>query len=81
MRPLSLFAEGAVSPSFAALRRYCAGQFNWTLAEQFAMRARGGERLIRVDGALLDPFKLLHGVWEAKDSDDDLEREKPPLQR
>jgi hypothetical protein len=73
---LSLFAEGAVSPSFAALLRYCAGQFNWTLAEQFTLQARGGGgRIIRVDGALLDPFKLLHGVWEAKDSDDDLERE------
>ncbi len=73
---LSLFSEGAVSPTFAALLRYCAGQFNWTLAEQFSMQARGGGgRIIRVDGALLDAFKLLHGVWEAKDSDDDLARE------
>ncbi len=73
---LSLFSEGAVSPTFAALLRYCAGQFNWTLAEQFSMQARGGGgRTIRVDGALLDAFKLLHGVWEAKDSDDDLARE------
>jgi len=70
---LSLFTEGAVSPSFAALLRHCARQFNWTLAKQFGMRARGaGGRSIRVDGALLDPFKLIHGVWEAKDSDDDL---------
>ncbi len=73
---LSLFTEGAVSPTFAALLRHCARQFNWTLAEQFSMRARGaGGRVIRVDGALLDSFKLIHGVWEAKDSDDDLKRE------
>jgi hypothetical protein len=66
---LSLFTEGAVSPSFAALLRYCARQFNWTLAEQFSMRAKGaGGRAIRVDGALLDPLKLVHGVWEAKES-------------
>jgi predicted helicase len=73
---LSLFTEGAVSPTFAALLRHCARQFNWTLAEQFSMRVRGAAgRTIRVDGALLDPFKLVHGVWEAKDSDDDLKRE------
>jgi hypothetical protein len=73
---LSLFTEGAVSPTFAALLRYCAGQFKWTLAERFPMRPRGsGQRIIYVDGALLDPFKLRHGVWEAKDSDDALERE------
>jgi hypothetical protein len=73
---LSLFTEGAVSPTFAALLRYCARQFNWTLAEQFSMRAKGaGGRAIRVDGPLLDPFKLVHGVWEAKDSDDDLKLE------
>jgi len=73
---LSLFTEGAVSPTFAALLRHCARQFDWTLAEQFTMKPKGvRQRTIRVDGALLDPFKLIHGVWEAKDSDDDLERE------
>ena len=68
---LDLFGEGAVAPAFAALLRYCARSSDWTLAEQYVMK-RGG-RSIRVDGALLDPFKLLYGVWEAKDSDDDLE--------
>lgn len=73
LQQLSLFTEGAVSPTFAALLRHCAGQFEWTLAEQFTLKRKG--RTIRVDGALLDPFKLLHGVWEAKDTHDDLERE------
>ncbi|MBN2005714.1 MAG: N-6 DNA methylase, partial [Anaerolineae bacterium] len=73
LQQLSLFTEGAVSPTFAALLRHCAGQFDWTLAEQFTLKRKG--RNIRVDGALLDPFKLLHGVWEAKDTHDDLERE------
>lgn len=70
---LNLFHEGAVSPSFASLLRYCARQFNWTLAEQYHMKPHG--KPIIVDGALLDQFKLLHGVWEAKDSQDDLDRE------
>ena len=73
LQQLSLFTEGAVSPTFAALLRHCAGQVNWTLAEQFTLKRKGHS--IRVDGALLDPFKLLHGVWEAKDTHDDLERE------
>ncbi len=70
---LSLVSEGAVSPAFAALLRTCAKQFDWTLAEQFSLKR--GERTIRVDGALVDAFKLVHGVWEAKDTDDDLEKE------
>ena len=31
---LHLFHEGAVSPAFAALLRYCARQFRWTLVEK-----------------------------------------------
>ena len=70
---LSLFHEGAVSPAFASLLRYCGRQLEWTLAEQFTIKKNG--KSIRVDGALLDNFKLRHGVWEAKDSDDVLESE------
>lgn len=70
---LSLFSEGCVSPAFATLLRYCAKQLDWTLAEQFSMKPRG--KPIRVDGVILDNFKLVHGIWEAKDSDDDLEVE------
>ena len=66
-------SEGAVSPAFAALLRHCAKPFHWTLVEQYRME-RGG-RAIRVDGALMDAFKLVHGVWEAKDTEDDLEKE------
>ena len=73
---LSFFHEGAVSPTFAALLRYCARQRKWTLSEQFTMRPSGSRhQIIRVDGALLDTFNLRRGVWEAKDSDDDLPRE------
>jgi predicted helicase len=70
---LRLFSEGAVSPAFAGLLRYCARPFGWTLSEQYALKR--GDRTIRVDGVLLDSFKLVHGVWEAKDTADDLEKE------
>ena len=70
---LYLFNEGAVSPAFASLLRTCARQYNWTLAEQYSLRR--GESTIRADGALLDSFKLVQGIWEAKDTKDDLDVE------
>ena len=67
---LNLFHEGAVSPAFANLLKRCASQFGWTLSEQHM--PKGGKSSLRFDGALLDEFKLVHGVWEAKDTKDDL---------
>jgi hypothetical protein len=29
---------------------------------------------VRVDGALVNAFRLAHGYWEAKDEQDDLEK-------
>ena len=65
--------EGAVSPAFAALLRYCAGQFNWTLYEQYPLKH--GAKNIYPDGALVDAFNLPYGYWEAKDIKDDLSKE------
>ncbi len=70
---LDFYAEGAVSPAFAALLRYCAKQARLTLVEQYYLSKNG--RSLRVDGALLDNFKLPHGYWEAKDTADDLDKE------
>lgn len=70
---LRMFGEGAVSPAFAGLLRACASQFHWTLVEQYALKREG--RNLRVDGALVDAFNLVHGYWEAKDSGDDLAKE------
>ncbi len=67
---LNLFHEGAVSPAFANLLKRCASQFGWTLSEQHM--PKGGKTNLRFDGALLDEFKLVHGVWEAKDTRDEL---------
>ncbi len=66
--------EGAVAPAFAHLLRAAAQPFGWTLAEQYARTVRGGQT-IRIDGALLDRFRLARGYWEAKDSADDLDAE------
>lgn len=70
---LDFYAEGAVSPAFAALLRHCAKQARLTLVEQYYLSKNG--RSLRVDGALLDTFKLPHGYWEAKDTADDLDQE------
>ena len=66
--------EGAFAPAFANLLRAAAQPFGWMLAEQYARTVRGGQT-IRVDGALLDKFKLARGYWEAKDAADDLDAE------
>jgi predicted helicase len=70
---LDFYGEGAVSPAFAELLRHCGRQSRLTLVEQFPL-AKGG-RTLRVDGALVDNFKIPHGYWEAKDTKDDLEKE------
>ena len=36
---------------------------------------KGAQLSLRYDGVLLDEFKLIHGVWEAKDTKDKLEKE------
>ncbi|MBM3132480.1 MAG: DNA helicase, partial [Chloroflexi bacterium] len=65
--------EGAVSPAFADLLDHCAHQFKWSLVREFRIKHNG--QSIRVDGALIDAFKLVHGYWEAKDTADDLGKE------
>lgn len=70
---LDFYDEGAVSPAFAELLRHCGRQTRLTLVEKYPL-AKGGRNL-RVDGALVDDFKIPHGYWEAKDTKDDLEKE------
>ena len=70
---LGVHHEGAVSPAFARLLSHCAHQFGQTLIEKQAMKVEKGT--IFVDGTIVDTFNIPHGYWEAKDSDDDLEKE------
>lgn len=62
--------EGAVRDAFGALLGACAQQHKWTLINEYEVRRK--KKLLRVDGAVVDPWSLAHGFWEAKDEDDDL---------
>jgi predicted helicase len=71
---LSIDHEGAVRSAFQSLLETCAGQFDWTLINEWKIR-RSKQHPLSVDGALVDAFKLTHGFWEAKDTNDDLDVE------
>jgi predicted helicase len=66
--------EGAVRSAFQTLLEHCGRQFGWKLVPEWSIRKNGGHP-IRVDGALVDEYRLTHGFWEAKDTADDLARE------
>jgi predicted helicase len=66
--------EGNIRSAFADLLKRCASHYGWHLVEEFQFKGTNKQPL-RADGALVDDLTLQHGLWEAKDSDDDLERE------
>jgi predicted helicase len=66
--------EGAVRSAFQTLLEHCGRQFGWKLVAEWQIKRNHGHPL-RVDGALVDEFRLTHGFWEAKDSHDDLGKE------
>ena len=71
---LSIDHEMAVRSAFQALLRGCGRQFEWTLVPEYAIH-KPKAHIIKVDGAMVDPFRLARGFWEAKDEHDDLEKE------
>ncbi|HLL76746.1 MAG TPA: N-6 DNA methylase [Pyrinomonadaceae bacterium] len=73
-RSLRVSHETAVRAAFQNLLESCARQFGWALVLEWPIK-REGRRSLRVDGALLDEFRLRRGAWEAKDEADDLSRE------
>lgn len=66
--------EGAVRSAFQTLLEHCGRQFDWKLVPEWPVK-RDRAHSLRVDGALVDEFRLTHGFWEAKDSQDDLGKE------
>lgn len=66
--------ESAVRSAFDGLIESVAGPLKWTLVREYALTRKGAAPL-KLDGALLDDYRLVHGVIEAKDDDDDLEAE------
>ncbi len=71
---LGIKHEGAVRSAFHELLEHCARQFDWKLVPEYAIK-RKGQADAKADGALLDNYGLNHGLWEAKDSADDLDKE------
>ena len=67
---LGVTHETAVRSAFQGLLDHCARQHDWTLVPEWEIR-RPRRHPLRVDGALLDNFRLTHGFWEAKDIRDD----------
>ncbi|MGB3510663.1 MAG: type ISP restriction/modification enzyme [Microcoleaceae cyanobacterium] len=66
--------EGAVKVAFADLLTACCQQFNWTLVQENSIASTKKKR-IQVDGLLVRDDTLKHGIWEAKDTEDDLPKE------
>jgi len=66
--------EGNTRAAFADLLKKCCSPYHWHLVEEYQFKGTGKQSL-RADGALVDDLTLVHGIWEAKDSDDDLEKE------
>jgi hypothetical protein len=73
-KALGVSHETAVRDAFQDLLKECGRQYGWTLVAEWPLK-RAGQTTLRADGALVDQFRLRHGLWEAKDSADDLRRE------
>jgi predicted helicase len=71
--------ESAVRAAFQSLLEACTSLVNkgrddkWKLVPEFSLKTKAGTR-ITPDGVLLDTFRLVHGMWEAKDREDDLDK-------
>jgi predicted helicase len=71
---LNIDHEMAVRSAFQTLLAGCGRQFEWTLVPEYSYKPVKLNP-VRVDGALLDTFRLTRGFWEAKDEHDALEKE------
>ncbi|MDJ0555951.1 MAG: N-6 DNA methylase [Microcoleaceae cyanobacterium MO_207.B10] len=71
---LNAVNEGNVKVAFADLLTACCQQFNWILIQEKSIQLTKKKR-IQVDGLLVRDDTLKHGIWEAKDSEDDLAKE------
>lgn len=70
----SAATEGNLRRAFGQLLHATSKVPNWTLIEEYTTRSSSGEP-IRYDGLLRDANTLPRGVWEAKDSTDNLTKE------
>lgn len=68
--------EGAVRSAFQNLLEHCARQVGRTLVLEYQLKRKVGKPL-EPDGAIVDSLSqiLRYGLWEANDTEDDLEKE------
>ena len=66
--------EGSVRAAFQNLLQHYCGQSNLTLLCEKTIHTTDNRRIIP-DGEIVDVYKLPHGYWEAKDTQDDLHSE------
>ncbi len=66
--------EGNTRSAFSDLLKRGCGPYGWHLVEEFQFKGTKKQPL-RADGALIDGLTLNHGIWEAKDTADDLKKE------
>jgi len=66
--------EGNTRAAFSDLLKRCASPYDWHLVEEYQFKGTNKQPL-RADGAIVDDLTLVHGLWEAKDSSDDLQAE------
>ncbi len=66
--------EGNTRSAFADLLKKCCSPYGWHLVEEYQFKDTGKQSL-HADGALVDDLTLVHGLWEAKDTADDLQAE------
>ena len=68
--------EGAVRSAFQTLLEHCARQVDRALIPEYQLKRKRAKPL-EPDGAIVDSLSqvLRYGLWEAKDTDDDLEAE------
>lgn len=66
--------ETAVREAWHNLIEAVAGPRHWTLVREYPISRKDAAPL-RLDGALLDEYRLVHGCLEAKDDGDDLAAE------
>ncbi len=67
--------ETSVREAFRKVLDYCCKQTNLQLVSEYSIENPFKKTKIIIDGAFLDHFNLTHGFWEAKDSQDDLDKE------
>lgn len=68
--------EEAVASAFEDLLEHCARQAGRTLIPKYMLKLKGGTTVVP-DAAVVDSLSqvLCYGLWEAKDTDDDLDKE------